>query len=408
MKINLNNISIIGGGTSGWLTALHLNSKLKNSRITLIESNEIGILGAGEGTTGNIVRFLHRLGIKPNDLIENCEATFKEGIDFINWTDNDKSFFHPINFIKSDKYLNYSFHINARLFASYLKKIAIERGVIWKEGIVNEPIVNDENEIIGVKIEDGSIIESDFVFDCTGFRRLLIGKYYNSKWISYEKYLKLNSAIPFFLPNNNPKLYTKTDSIALKNGWMWQIPLQSRKGCGYIFDINEITEQEAKQEVIDFLGYDPQFNKLIKFEPGTYEKVWIKNCLSIGLSGGFIEPLEATSIMTQILQLELFEEVVINNKISIEQYNNFINQINTHNMIFIYYHYFGKKESSNFWKKIKKVTNDVPHPLNDIIDKNNDVIKNLDLNEIFDFVTFSLDSWNIINKGIKNKVKILI
>jgi tryptophan halogenase len=407
MKLNLDNIIIVGGGTSGWLTALYLNEILKDSQITLIESNEIGILGAGEGTTGNIINFLNELRITEEELVKNCDATFKDGINFTNWTDDDTSFFHPINFIKYPNSKNYSYHFNARLFASYLKKVAIDRGIIWKEGVVTEPLVNDNNEIIGLKTND-TVIECDFVFDCSGFRRLLIGNHYKSKWNSYEKYLKLNSAIPFFLENNQTDIHTQTESIAMKNGWMWQIPLQSRKGCGYIFDINEISEDEAKQEVNEYLGHLVEFNKLIKFEPGSYETVWIKNCIAVGLSGGFLEPLEATSIMSQIIQLKSFNEV-INGNTTIEKYNDLINQVNIENMVFIYYHYFGNKSNSSFWNKIKTTTENIPYPLNLILDKNNNIKPKDDLNNIWEQLTvFTMDSWNTINNGLKNKKNNLI
>jgi len=402
MKYNLDNIVIVGGGTAGWLSALYLNSKFKNSKITLIESDEIGILGAGEGTTGNIVKFLNELGITSDDMINNCEATFKTGIDFENWTEAGSSYYHPIDY--KPKGQGYAYHFNARLLAKYLKSLAIERGVNWIEGIVTEPILNDMNQIIGLKTID-TIIDATFVIDCSGFKRLLIGNHYKSNWISYEEHLKVNTAIPFFLPTNSINVHTTTKSIAMKYGWMWQIPLQSRRGCGYIFDSTEISEDEAKKEIIEFLGanIDIQFNKPIKFKPGSYENVWIENCLAIGLSGGFLEPLEATSIMTTILQLEAFYDTTLK-KMTLKKYNKFVNTINTQNMIFIYYHYLTNRTDSTFWKKVSAAEADLPSPLDLLIDSSYNFKPKKQLAELFEkdsTITFGTFSYNIINKGIK-------
>jgi tryptophan halogenase len=407
MKHNLDNIVIVGGGTAGWLSALYLNSKFKNSKITLIESNEIGILGAGEGSTGNMPPFLNELGITKEDMMEHCEATFKMGIDFEKWSYNNSAYHHPIDYRIGQK--NVGYHFNARLLAKYFKSLAIERGVNWIEGIVTEPIVDDKNKIIGLKTID-SIIDATFVIDCSGFKRLLIGNHYKSNWISYEDHLKVNTAIPFFLPNDNTDLYTNTKSIAMKYGWMWQIPLQSRKGCGYIFDSNEITEEDAKKEIIEFVGNDVQFNKAIKFKPGSYENVWIENCVAVGLSGGFLEPLEATSIMTTILQLQLFSDV-ISEKVNVEKYNKFVNSINTQNMIFIYYHYLTNRIDSNFWKKVLDTTNELPSPLELLIDSSFNFRPQKNLVDMFEHdasLPFGEFSYDIVNRGIKQKEKSLI
>ena len=400
MEYSLDKIVIIGGGTAGWLSALYLNSKFKNSKITLIESDEIGILGAGEGTTGNIVKFLNGLGITSDDMIEKCEATFKTGIDFENWTQPNLMYTHPIDY--KPKGQGFSYHFNARLLAKYLKSLAIERGVNWVEGIVDEPIVDESNNIIGLKTID-SIIDTTFVIDCSGFKRLLIGNYYKSNWISYESHLKVNTAIPFFLPHTLTNIRTTTKSIAMKYGWMWQIPLQSRKGCGYIFDSNEISEEDAKKEIIEFVGTDIEFNKPIKFRPGSYENVWIENCVAIGLSGGFLEPLEATSIMTTILQLEAFYDTTLK-KMTVEKYNKFVNSINTQNMIFIYYHYLTNRVDTNFWKKVMKTATELPTPLNLLIDSSFNFRPKKELTELFEkdsTITFGEFSYDIINKGIK-------
>jgi hypothetical protein len=196
----------------------------------------------------------------------------------------------------------------------------------------------------------------------------------------------------------------------MKYGWMWQIPLQTRKGCGYIFDSTEISEDDAKKEIIEFLGFDVEFNKAIKFKPGSYENVWIENCVAVGLSSGFLEPLEATSIMTVILQLEVFCEV-ISEKITLEKYNKFVNSVNTQNMIFIYYHYLTNRTDTSFWRKTKESASELPPPLDLIIDSSYNFNPKKEISDIFvddASITFGEFSYAIINKGIKQKQKSLI
>jgi len=404
----MKNIVIVGGGTAGWLSALFLNKHYINSKVTLIESTEIGILGAGEGTTGNAPIFLSKLGITLEDLKNNVDLTIKTGISFENWHNNGDKHFHPISYMyKNEREKKHGYHFNARKLAEFLKSKAIERGVVHIDNFVEGFVSNETNEIVEVKIKNASNIKTDFIFDCSGFTRLIIGKHYNSKWVSYEKYLKVNTAIPYFLKNEEKRNLTHTKAIGMKYGWMWQIPLQSRWGCGYIFDSNEISENDAKQEVIDFLGHEVEFVKPIKFNPGCYEKVWVNNCVSIGLSGGFLEPLEATSLMTTIIQLtNLVDLYDVNQNDSRDLYNKIIYGVNNQNMLFIYYHYLTNREDTSFWKKIKNNNKKLPKPLDILIDNNFNVIngKYNEYSTKYPLDVWSETSWHIMNDAIKNKI----
>jgi tryptophan halogenase len=366
----MENIVIIGGGTAGWLTALFVQKHYSTSNISVIESSSIGILGAGEGATPNLFTFLQKLDINEEEFLKRVNGTKKMGIDFQNWAEKGLSFIHGFGENLETSTKNYSYHFNARLLADYLKEIAISRNVNHIDGDV-EDLILIENKVRKVKLKTNLTIDVDFLFDCSGFHRM-IPKLYKLKWNSYAQHLKVNAAIPYFLPRNDKEMYTTTNAISMKYGWMWQIPLQDRWGCGYIYDKNLITEEEAKKEVIEYIGTDVQFNKQINFEPGVYDSIWVENCLMVGLSGGFLEPIEATSIMTIIFELNKFIECKPNE--DKDTFNKFMESINTQNMLFIRHHYNCSRNDTQFWKNYKNL--ELPQQLKSIINNNFLLIEN--------------------------------
>jgi tryptophan halogenase len=411
---------IVGGGTAGWLTALYLNKIAPDYNITLIESEEIGILGAGEGSVPIFPYFLYNLGISEEEIIKETDATFKLGINFENWKGDGTKYMHgfgvddkSLNFeeiVKSGnvtsvgltpngtnytitnlianghnlddslithllsynnkspylyidnmfkKVVSYSYHFDATLMAKFLRKKAEERGVKRIEGVVTDFINNKEGNINSIKlVDDITISNIDFVFDCSGFKRLIIGKHYGSEWISYENQLKVNCAIPFFIEKEPDITKPHTDAIAMKYGWMWKIPLQSRYGCGYIFDKKYINVEEAKKEVEEMLGKEIKINKVIDFNAGRYKDVWIKNCISIGLSAGFTEPIEATSVWIAISQLSYLTKMNFTHPSDLlrEEYNEYFNNFNDSILDFLYYHYLTERDDTPFWKEYKERT----------------------------------------------------
>ena len=255
--------------------------------------------------------------------------------------------------------ISYSYHFDATLMANFLRKKAEERGVKRIEGTVNDFINDKDGNINTIKLTDDITISNiDFVFDCSGFKRLIIGKHYEGEWISYENQLKVNCAIPFFLEKEPDIIKPYTDAIAMKYGWMWKIPLQSRYGCGYIFDKNYINENEAKKEVEEMLGQEIKINKIINFDAGRYKDVWIKNCISIGLSAGFTEPIEATSIWTAISQLSYLTKMNFTypSEMFREEYNEYFGNFNDSVLDFLYYHYLTDRDDTPFWKDYKEST----------------------------------------------------
>jgi len=255
-------IVIVGGGTAGWLSAIYIKTKYSNYNVTLIESSHIGILGAGEGGTPNLRSIIiDEFGFNEEQFLKNVNGTKKYGIVFDKWSDGLKhSFIHGFASDGSENSL-YSYHFDARLFAEYLKSKAIELGVVHLDAEVDEFKLNNGfiNEIV---LKDKSTLFTDFIIDCSGFSRLLIGKLFKTKWNSYEKDLLINSAIPFFIHKANTDINQKTIAEAAEDGWYWQIPLQNRWGCGYLYNDTMIDDDSIILELTKKINYAPHTAKL--------------------------------------------------------------------------------------------------------------------------------------------------
>ena len=414
----MKHIVVLGGGASGWLTALYLQMSLAKVKITVVESKSIGILGAGEGSVPPLISLLDYLKISVSEIIKECDATIKTGIKFTNWN-NDNEFYHhsfspgasldfngldfnlfglsvhsavlsdlyrketiknvdfiekcskenKVPFIKNNyKYENpifnydhlafYSIHFNAIKMANKLKEIGVSRGINLIDSVVSDIIFDNNDNVKSLVLENNKKINLDFIFDCSGFSRLIIGKKYNAKWKSHSKYLPVDSAIPFFLETDK-YIPPYTEAIAMKYGWIWKIPLQSRYGCGYVYDSSLVEDDEIRKEIEDWLGYVPEYQRKdkgpFKFEAGYFEEPWINNCIAIGLAAGFIEPLEATSIWVTIMSLEKIlggvEWLFINDERHRKYFNNYFKSINDQVVDFIYFHYMSERKDTDFWKK---------------------------------------------------------
>lgn len=461
----MKNIVILGGGTAGWLTALQVKQLYEKTRVVLIESSKVGILGAGEGSVPLLPAFLQSLNINLGEFKKECDATFKLGINFENWNGDGTNYLHPfaappgssidfkqlnnlnINsntgvpntnsaffilnalankedldevipasklikekkspFYKEGNKVNnsvgYSFHFNARKVAKYLRSVAEARGVICVDGEFDKVFMNESEMITGISIQDGRFFECDFIFDCSGFQRLLIGKAYNSEWISYDKQLTVNSAIPFFLPQTEKIIRPETRAIAMKYGWMWQIPVKGRWGCGYIFDDKFINEQEARAEVEEFLGHPIESTKVFKFNAGRFKNVWHKNCIAIGLSAGFTEPLEATSVMLAIMQLLNLDpsSLKVDNQSIRDIYNNLIGELNDECVAFLYYHYMTQRKDTEFWRTYKTRT-EIPEKLKTLLKLwSVRPPKNGDLSVLGKSDVFDMYSWYLVGAGVR-------
>lgn len=442
------NIVIAGGGAAGWLTALTLQKVFKNvpAKITLIESEVVGILGAGEGSVPLLTGFLfNSLELPVKEFIKETNSVFKLGISFENWNGDGKKYFHPFanredrDLIKKmlsqnnslinhnlcqngykgispyainkneiwESILNHSYHFDAHLVANFLRKHALLRGVHRVEGKITSFETDSNNNIKKILLDNNQAINCSFVFDCTGFHRLLIGKHYNTEWVSYRDYLPVKAALPFQLPQDE-HILPYTHSVAMKYGWMWKIPLQHRFGCGYVFDNNFITADQAKDEIEQLLGHKVEVPRVLNFEAGRYKKVCVNNCIGIGLSVGFTEPIEATSILISILLLSKTAELAVkimyrNDQDAKEELNRYSEEINELIMPFLYAHYLTKRDDTPFWKEFKNNTK-VPTIVQELLEyqKHSSIEDNpyIKANYIFGLVNWVwvLEGLEILNK----------
>ena len=411
---DLSKVVVLGGGNTGWTTALYIKDRYPESDVTVLASSEIGTVGVGEGTTPNYFHLLQSLGFSERTLFKELKATKKTGIIFKKW---DKSTWGTYYHNFSDMMGNYGYaiHLDTNATTNFLMKEGIKRGIKHIDAKYLTHLNNRDLHINKI-ITDKGDIECTFVFDCSGFKRVLIGNYEDNKWNSYTDHLKVNEGVTFTLPQEHYQILPKrrggggfnkdgvlireeaTYAIAAKYGWMFEIPTQEKIAGGYLFNNEYIDSEEAWQEILERYP-EARLGRNIKFSAGSYEKVYMRNVLAVGLSAGFLEPLEATSLMTVAYQLENWGPGV-----SYKSYNDKIKRLNRENMLFVYYHYMGKRNDTGFWNDYQK---NIPEDLKIILDKNNRVeVKNKD-KDWDEFVrnlqAFHWGSWSIISEGISGK-----
>ena len=405
------NIVIVGGGTAGWVSALMASSRFPGHTITVIESTKIGIVGVGESTTGRLtdvlINFAYEYGCDHDEFIAETGATLKYAINHKGWTnDINQAYLGPIdgswtrdsspdamfswglsnlqhskllltsrmghmidrgssNFNKTtNKFSNYghALHVDAHLVGKYFKKVCMRNNSNTNhiDSEVIQVNLNLENGFIkNVVLSNGETIEGDFFIDCSGFNKVLMNQL-STKWISYQKNLPLNTGLPFSLTYKEGEMpLPYTNAWAQKNGWMWQIPLMDRQGCGYVFCDAFTTPDKAQEEIETILGREIDPVKVIKFDAGRQESAWVKNCLAIGLASAFLEPLEATSIHATIVQAHNFVFEYLKptlydtiNEGSRRIYNQRTRAMYDDVKDFLVMHYMGGRNDSEFWKMI--------------------------------------------------------
>ena len=400
-------IVIVGGGTAGWLAALMINKINPEHELTVIESSTIGIVGAGEGSTGFLTSVIRGsfwdFGCDIENFIKETGASFKYGILHKSWKEIGKDYYGPIggspsqnnivDFIfayyhtHSPDYLNrcsdlgwatekgisplnlsnfkldkfeFALHFDANAVGKYFKKITLKNPTVklYDDEVIKVNL-NEQGHISSLLLKSNKQIDGDFFIDASGFKRILSNAL-DVKWISYKNNLPVNSAMPFLIDYKEdeiPELYTT--AWAQSSGWMWQIPTLVRKGCGYVFCDDFITADKAQEEIEKTLGRSIDPTRIIKFETGRLERLWTKNCLSIGLASSFAEPLEATSIHTTITQLIQFNFEFLKdtledtlNEGSLNSYNRQTAKMYDMTKEFLVAHYAGGRTDSEFWKYI--------------------------------------------------------
>lgn len=411
-------VVILGGGSAGWMTASALAKIFheQNLEITLIESEAVGTVSVGEATIPQISIFNRLLGLDENDFVKRTKGTFKLGIEFANWREKGHSYMHPfgsygrnmdaIEFhhywlkmfkqgkapelenysllctaayngrfsqpqaVKNSPLANipYAYHFDATLYANYLREFSEKRGVKRIEGKVKDVFTRSSDGFIdSLLLEDGQRIESDLFIDCTGFRALLIEQTLQTGFESYKHWLPCDRAVAMPCLAKD-KVYPFTRSTAQDAGWTWRIPLQHRIGNGYVYPSEFVSDDKA----IDVLRAQMENEAIaepnqLRWETGRRKLAWNKNVIAIGLSGGFIEPLESTGlhlIQTAISRLMAFFPNKGFNQVDIDTFNQQtqleIEQIRD----FIILHYkLTNRADTDFWRYVKNMS--VPDGLNE-------------------------------------------
>lgn len=408
-------IVIVGGGSSGWITAAVLAHDFRPDvlEIELVESEEIGTIGVGESTIPPFVGLIKNLGIDEQDFVKNVHATFKLGVEFPDWPRVGESLFHPFGWIgpymkdfefyqvwlkarmngdaselqsyapcsvmaKEHRFFlpgeakgtpisraGYALHIDATLAARYLRRYAEERKVKRTEGLVTEVRQKEDGSIASLLLKSGEEIHGDFFIDCTGFRALLIEKTLGIGFEDWLNYLFCDRAVVVQTENLGEAL-PYTISTAREAGWSWRIPLQHRTGNGYVFSSEHCSDDEATEKLLGFIDGKPITDPmLIPFRAGVRESFWHKNCVSIGLSSGFIEPLEATALHLVVRGLKFFLDFYPDQSCEqalIDEYNRRMRMDYEEVRDFIVLHYcLSQREDTEFWRRCRNM--DIPPAL---------------------------------------------
>lgn len=402
-------IVIVGGGTSGWVSAATLANHFQSEllEVELVESDQIGTIGVGESTIPPFLELISNLGINEQHFIQSVHATFKLGIKFPDWSQVGESYFHPFGVIgvrfgihefyqawlkaKSKGHpsglqdfspcsvmarekrftlpqqarktpiggASYALHVDATLVAKYLRRYSEERGVKRTEGLVTEVRQKEDGGIASLLLKSGKEIEGDFFFDCTGFYSLLIEKTLGVGFEDWLNYLPCDRAVAVQTENTGEAI-PYTISTARESGWSWRIPLQHRTGNGYVYSSKYLSDDEATEKLLGFVdGKTITEPMVIPFRAGVRESIWHKNCLSVGLSSGFIEPLEATAIHSVVRGLDHFLRFYPDQDCEqalIDEYNRRMRTDYEEIRDFIVLHYcLTEREDTPFWKHCKNM-----------------------------------------------------
>lgn len=404
---------VVGGGTAGWIAAFILQDAARRKgldiRLSVVESSKVPTVGVGEATTAAFRVLLKSFGIDEFEFFRKTDASFKLGIRHEDWRRKGYTYYGPIDDphqviqpppgAPSD-YLNvyavaagrpvqemhlfqplleqkkapyarkadgsliplgpfhHAFHFDqalvGRFFASKAKGVAKIDALV--SGVERHP---ERGDISALVLDDNSRLEGDFFIDATGFRKQLIVKALDAPWMSYAHELPVNRALPFWIDvKDGEELPNYTRAWAQGSGWMWQIPTRTRFGCGYVFSDEFTTPEAAKDEIEAALGHPVEVRGDIRFQIGRLENAWIGNCLAVGLSSSFLEPLESTSIHGTIVQMMLFaqhflERPEIMGEKARADYNARVGRQVDDFRTFVNTHYVTERDDTPFWREVR-------------------------------------------------------
>ncbi|NBW47180.1 MAG: tryptophan 7-halogenase [Betaproteobacteria bacterium] len=417
----LKKIVVLGGGTSGWMSASALAKVLRGQYdITLVESDDIGTIGVGEATIPMISLFNRMLEIDEDEFMRQTKASFKLGIEFVNWGRLGDRYIHGFGVIGQDNWtvdfhqywlkqhlagkakpleaysintaaclknkfmrpridlpnsplsqVAYAFHFDAGLYARYLRAYSERLGVKRVEGIVQEVITRPEDgHVQSLRLKSGAVVEGDFFIDCSGFRGILIEETLKTGWEDWSHWLPCDRAVA--VPCENARELTPyTRSTARTAGWQWRIPLQHRIGNGHVHSSKFISEDEATALLMSNLDGAPLAEpRTIKFRTGKRNRAWNANVVSVGLASGFVEPLESTSIhlvQMGIAHLLTYFPAAGFSEVDRAEYNRLMSLEYEWVRDFIILHYKATERTDTpFWNHVR--TMDIPASLQHRID----------------------------------------
>lgn len=389
-------IVIVGGGTAGWLAAMMLSddaARMKTgTKVTVIESSKIGVIGVGEGSTAVFRQMLRRFNLDEEEFLRETGATIKYAIRHRDWRRLGHTYDGPIDDphlvapgVRLDEYavaagrpvaeahlfqhllsakkgpfalkdgrrvpagpFQYAYHFDQALVGAWLRRKA--KGI----ALIDDQVTGVDkggDGITALVLEGGQRVEADFFLDCTGFRRRLIGEM-GAVWQSFSDVLPINRAMPFWVDiKDGEEIDPCTLAWAQKAGWLWWIPTQGRYGAGYVYSDRHTTPDQAKAEVEAALGYAIHPRNDIKIDAGRLRDVWIGNCVAVGLSSSFLEPLEATSIHGTIVQMMMLAPWM-GNPDGRDRYNAAVGQQVDDFRDFIRLHYVSERRDSPFWRDV--------------------------------------------------------
>lgn len=413
MTQSLKRIVIVGGGSAGWLTAgiiasEHQTSGQSGIEITLVESPDVATVGVGEGTWPSMRQTLKKMGISETEFLLQCDASFKQASKFDNWvTGNNDSYYHPFSLpsgffetniaefwqphsekvsfadattaqshlckhglapkqISTPEYsfaCNYGYHLDAGKFSKFLQKHCCEKLGVKHVLAHVEKVNNLDNDDIGsiTTVLHGDI-EGDLFIDCSGFKSLLLGEHYGIDFISQQHVLFNDTALAVHVPypDENSPIASHTISTAQTAGWIWDIGLPSRRGVGHVFSSTHISVDEAQQQLRDYIkptmgvSADSVDIRKIAINPGHRAKFWHKNCVAIGMSSGFIEPLEASALALVELSARMVAEQLPANRvvmsITAKRFNDKFLYRWQRIIEFLKLHYVLSKRNEPFWQ----------------------------------------------------------
>lgn len=411
---NISKVVIVGGGTAGWMAAAALGKLMgKNLDIKLIESDQIGTVGVGEATIPLLSAFHQLLGINEQDFMRATQATFKLGIQFENWGALGDEYLHGFGIVGQDCWacsfhhfwaksvqqgnisglndfslhkhaadaqkfelnvkggLDYAYHLDATLYAKFLRKFSEQHGVDRIEGkIVDVTSSAVDASIESVTLESGKTVEGELFIDCSGFRALLAEQTLHTGYEDWTHWLPCDRAYAVQTRSVGPPLpYTR--SIAREAGWQWRIPLQHRVGNGLVYCGRYLSDEDAKKTLLGNIdGELITEPRLIRFRTGRRLKQWNKNVISLGLASGFLEPLESTSIhlvQSGIIRFMQFFPTVGIDQVEVDEFNQQSRLEFEYIRDFIIMHYHvTERDDSQFWNYCR--TMDVPESLSRRLD----------------------------------------